>query len=77
MSNTVNNYATWSVTTTLFDDKRYWGVRFDWVGFGYILSVAMSRAPAIRIIVLGCSVWFGKIPARPKTITEQFDSVKT
>lgn len=66
--NSENNYATWTVTTTLFDDKRYWGVRFDWVGLGHVLSVAMNSAPAMRIIVLGCSVWFGKIPPRPKIL---------
>jgi hypothetical protein len=76
MSST-NNYSSWTVTTTLFDDKRYWGVRFDWVGIGYILSVAMSCAPAMRIIVLGCSVWLGKIPQRPKTVTTSIAGATT
>jgi len=68
MSHSVNNYESWTVTLSV-TDKRYWGVRFDWVGLGHVLSIGMHSAPAMRIIVLGCSVWFGKIPPRPKTLT--------
>ena len=63
------NYATWSVTTTTYAE-RYWGCRLDFIGFGHILSVNVSRAPAMRIIVLGCSLWVGRIYPRPKIVTQ-------
>ena len=59
----------YSVTTTTFSGKRYWGVRFDYVGIGYLFSVSVSKAPAMRIIAFGCSLWFGRIPERPTVIS--------
>lgn len=42
---------------------RRWGVRFDFVGIEFIFSLAIKvKTPAIRIVLFGCSFWFGKIP---------------
>lgn len=56
----------WTVTTTRYDLARQWGVRFEWMGLGYVLHIGVSAAPAMRIAVLGCGIWFGKIPAKPQ-----------
>jgi hypothetical protein len=56
----------WTVTTTNFSTERYWGVRFDWLGPGYLLHIGVSRAPAIRIGLFGCTIWLGKIPPKPQ-----------
>jgi hypothetical protein len=56
----------WSVTTTRFDTTRYWGVRFEWMGWGYVLHVGVSSAPAMRLCLFGCSIWFGRILPKPK-----------
>jgi hypothetical protein len=63
------NYATWSVTTTTYGE-RYWGCRFDFIGLGYILSLTVSRAPSMRLVVLGCAIWLGRIPQRAKVVTQ-------
>ena len=55
----------WTVTTTHFDTTRRWGVRFEWMGLGYVLHVGVSSAPAMRLCLLGCSIWFGRIPLKP------------
>lgn len=68
--------AKWEVTITQFTDERHWGVRCDWMGFGQLLSIAVNKAPAMRIIVLGCSIWFGRIPALPKVITTRMPNEK-
>lgn len=68
MTANINDYQSWTVTFSTVEE-RYWGIRFDWAGLGHVLSIGLSSAPAMRIIVLGCSVWFGKIPPRPKTLT--------
>lgn len=68
--------AKWEVTITQFTDEREWGVRCDWVGFGHLLSIAVNKAPAMRIIVLGCSLWFGRLPVTPKTITTRMSNEK-
>ena len=65
----INNYATWSVTTITYGE-RYWGCRCDFIGISYILSLTLSRAPAIRIVVLGFSLWMGRVPQRPKVVTQ-------
>lgn len=62
----------WTVTTTHWDTERRWGVRFDWLGLGYILHVGVSAAPAIRIGIFGCAIWVGKIPPKPTVITATF-----
>jgi hypothetical protein len=62
----------WTVTTTKYATQRYWGARFDWLGLGYVLHIGMSRAPAMRICLFGCAIWFGKIPPKPQVITETF-----
>jgi len=47
---------------------REWGIRFDFVGIEFIFSLAIKvKTPAIRIVLLGCSVWLGKIPSRSVT----------
>lgn len=55
--------------------RRQWGVRFDYVGVGYLLSISVSRKPAFRIVLLGCSFWVGKIPERVKEVEAFSESV--
>lgn len=77
MSTTRNDgNAKWEVTITQFTDEREWGVRWDWMGFGHLLSIAVNKAPAMRIIVLGCSLWFGRLPVTPKTIKTRMSNEK-
>jgi hypothetical protein len=56
----------WTVTTTHFDTTRRWGARFEWMGLGYVLHIGVSSAPAVRLCLLGCGIWFGRIPPKPK-----------
>ncbi|NDD52352.1 hypothetical protein EBZ39_00470 [bacterium] len=56
----------WTVTTTKYNLERQWGARFEWMGFGCLLHIGVSSAPAIRIGILGCGIWFGRIPPKPQ-----------
>ncbi|NDD52556.1 hypothetical protein EBZ39_01540 [bacterium] len=56
----------WTVTTTHFDTTRRWGARFEWMGLGYVLHIGVSSAPAMRLCLFGCGIWFGRIPPKPK-----------
>ena len=51
----------WSVTTTVVGGDRKWGTRFEWVGSGYIFSLQVVLAPAVRIILFGWSLYFGRL----------------
>lgn len=44
---------------------RRWGVRLEYVGVGYVLHIGVVPW-AMRVIVLGVSLWFGKILPRGK-----------
>lgn len=52
-------------------NERDWAMRCEYVGIGWVLSLGVSRAPAIRIIVFGLSFWVGKIPPKPKGIRHE------
>lgn len=58
----------WSVTTTTISAERSWGVRFEWIGRGYLLSIQANLAPSCRLIVCGWSLYFGKILSPAKTL---------
>lgn len=57
----------WSVTTTTTSAQREWGVRLEWIGSGYVFSLQVVAAPAVRIILFGWSLYFGRILSPPKT----------
>lgn len=64
----------WSVTMTSMSDKREWGCRCEWVGGGYVFSLQVVAAPAIRIILFGWSLYLGRL-LKVTTITHNMDDV--
>lgn len=63
-----SNAVPWSVTATNFTGERHWGVRFEWIGMGYVLAFQFNPAPSCRVILFGWSVYFGRVLDKPKTI---------
>ena len=44
------------------DLDRKWGIRFEYVGLEYVLAISLKPlTPAVRIVIFGCSVAFGRI----------------
>lgn len=62
------NKDNWTVTTTHFDMERHWGIRFEWSGIHCLIAVQVSAAPAIRLTLLGCTLYAGRLLAPPKTV---------
>lgn len=58
----------WTVTTTHFNTERHWGIRFEWSGLNCLLAVQVNSAPAIRITVLGCTLYAGRLLMPPKMV---------
>jgi hypothetical protein len=57
------------VTTSLLIHPAYrkLGVRVEFMGINHILSIGCNfNPPAFRIVVLGCSLWFGWIVQEAK-----------
>lgn len=54
------------ITMTQYPLTRAWGIRFEYVGLRYVLTLTIDlTAPAIRIVLLGCSIVVGRIKAKP------------
>ena len=64
----------WSVTTTTTSAQREWGVRLEWIGSGFVFSLQVVAAPAVRIILFGWSLYFGRL-LKVTTITHNIDDV--
>lgn len=73
----LNSGRDYSVSITHMDiePERKWGIRFEWVGAVFVLAISLKPlTPACRIVVLGCSVLFGRIPVPPKVVTTRFQA---
>lgn len=66
-------YNKWSVNITSGSLSRKLGIRFEWVGKGYILSLQVNAAPAVRIILFGWSLHLGWIPDKQHTFKPLFN----
>jgi hypothetical protein len=73
---TISNYKSYQVVMTYESEARHWGIRFEHVGWQYVFALTMNlRFPSIRIVVLGCSVSFGRLKDKPKQVGTTFGSV--
>lgn len=67
----------WSVTTTTISAERHWGVRFEWIGMGYVLSLQFNTAPSCRLILFGWSLYMGRLLSPPKTVHYDLGEIAT
>ena len=77
MSPTFDSSAlSYLISRSLFDETRRWGIRCDYVGLSHLFSIGVNATPAMRIVLFGCSIWFGRIPCRPKVVTKTWNDAK-
>lgn len=65
----------WTVTTTNYKTERHWGARFEWIGNWVVFAISLNpTAPAMKLVLLGCSFYCGRIPAKPsvQVVTKTF-----